>query len=654
MSNTTFTYKSTTITSDWANQINQQVFAVANAAAIRTSLTALSPVDSSRVYTRCRTLGYYSPGDGGNGEYYYDPSDTTSADNGGTVFVASDGARWKLVNQTAMTFAQFGAKGDGTDDWQFLSKAAAALQAGATLAAVAGKTYLIASGEVVMPASTTMLLIGATLTFTSTDTTKRCLALSSGCRLLGYGGKIQNTSGVNAVDGTYQTPVVVGVDGVLTAYSNIEIAGVSLYSNVVGGNCITILGAYNFSIHDIVLLDSAYTATPIVVHWNFDANLLPPGPGTYTGTTLHPHSFKIWNVSAGTMSYGTSGAGSGSSYAVVFIAGSYNFEVSDIEVFDMQHGAGVFVWPGDWGYQFGTNVEQALGMGSVRINNVHGQIFNAVDVTSRNSGSQALNQDWPANVSISGVSAYGKPSDQYSQGIRLGNFNASVGPGRVVVRDCHLDSFYTGLFLGGSICNLTVEDNSFQHCTADGVSGLSSGGGGRWTIQRNQFWSNNTSLASSGVADINLTHAAGVNIFANYFNSPNCPNNFAMTNTVSRVRIRDNHTDGVSAAGPLYSLAGTDDFGLVIDFTGNTTSTGATNGMRGGQVFIPSIIGSKAGTSVATPSLYFAETFPSSQGAYNTGDVVLKWDAAASGPPGYVCTSGGSSGTWKAMANLAA
>lgn len=57
--------------------------------------------------------GYYTPGDGGGGNYFY-VAGSTSADNGGTVIVAKDGARWKLSIQDTISVRQFGAKGDGT------------------------------------------------------------------------------------------------------------------------------------------------------------------------------------------------------------------------------------------------------------------------------------------------------------------------------------------------------------------------------------------------------------------------------------------------------------------------------------------------------------------------------------------------------------
>lgn len=60
--------------------------------------------------------GYYAQGDGGGGPYYLDSLDVVSADNGGTVIVAADGGRWKLVRTGGVYLEQFGLKGDSTTD----------------------------------------------------------------------------------------------------------------------------------------------------------------------------------------------------------------------------------------------------------------------------------------------------------------------------------------------------------------------------------------------------------------------------------------------------------------------------------------------------------------------------------------------------------
>lgn len=79
------------------------------------NITALKAIDHT-ASTRVQVLGYYVPGDGGGGIYYYDGTDLVSADNGGTIIVATDGARWKLSQVGRVSVKQFGAKADNATD----------------------------------------------------------------------------------------------------------------------------------------------------------------------------------------------------------------------------------------------------------------------------------------------------------------------------------------------------------------------------------------------------------------------------------------------------------------------------------------------------------------------------------------------------------
>lgn len=98
-------------------------------APVLSSIASLKLLDKT-VNTRAFVLGYYTQGDGGGGAYWYDSTDTTSVDNGGTVIVATDGGRWKLARTLTVSVKQFGAKGDGvagvgTDDYTAIENALA-------------------------------------------------------------------------------------------------------------------------------------------------------------------------------------------------------------------------------------------------------------------------------------------------------------------------------------------------------------------------------------------------------------------------------------------------------------------------------------------------------------------------------------------------
>ena len=62
----------------------------------------------------CRSTAIVTTGDCRVRDYYLDTADSSSADNGGTIIVASDGGRWKIIDKRILTVRMFGAKGGGT------------------------------------------------------------------------------------------------------------------------------------------------------------------------------------------------------------------------------------------------------------------------------------------------------------------------------------------------------------------------------------------------------------------------------------------------------------------------------------------------------------------------------------------------------------
>lgn len=102
---------------DLANKTDpaKGVALVGGAARVVDSIADLRLLPSTGSQTAI-VLGYYTKGDSGGGDYYFDASDTISVDNGGSVIVATDGGRWKLRHSGEISAAQFGVIFDGATD----------------------------------------------------------------------------------------------------------------------------------------------------------------------------------------------------------------------------------------------------------------------------------------------------------------------------------------------------------------------------------------------------------------------------------------------------------------------------------------------------------------------------------------------------------
>ncbi|MFM0300020.1 glycosyl hydrolase family 28-related protein [Paraburkholderia sediminicola] len=205
-------------------------------------------------------LGYYASGDGGGGVYYLNPSDTTSADNGGTIIVANDGGRWHLQAIGPVSVRQFGAKGDGsTDDTARLQ---AALNAGLLSLYVPDGIFLTTG--LVMPLTVGFVLFG-------NGTNSIIKQLAGGTQALRYPvnstnnfysqGFIRSLSfnGTNGSANTLDTSYCGGltlediyftdtpsgfsslyINGSASVYTHdIRVRGLQIYSNVAGSSGVT-------------------------------------------------------------------------------------------------------------------------------------------------------------------------------------------------------------------------------------------------------------------------------------------------------------------------------------------------------------------------------------------------------------------------------
>src|SRR5690242_14859122 len=118
------------------------------------TIADLRALDGPSSQIAVNVLGYYSAGDGGGGQFYWD-STSSATHNGGTVIAPTAGGtgRWKWVDPTnIINVKRFGAVGDGiTNDQTVIILARNAAQGGA-LFFPAG-TYLI-TGSISMLSNT--------------------------------------------------------------------------------------------------------------------------------------------------------------------------------------------------------------------------------------------------------------------------------------------------------------------------------------------------------------------------------------------------------------------------------------------------------------------------------------------------------------------
>lgn len=84
---------------------------IARGIQVVSSIAGIRALSKSQPSKSAFATGYYATGDGGGGSYTLDESDTTTADDGGSVLVAGDGGRWKLqFTQRTLDLKQFGAR----------------------------------------------------------------------------------------------------------------------------------------------------------------------------------------------------------------------------------------------------------------------------------------------------------------------------------------------------------------------------------------------------------------------------------------------------------------------------------------------------------------------------------------------------------------
>lgn len=532
----------------------------------------------------------------------------------------------------SVSVKDFGAVGDDSDESTKLQSALTAA-AGGVLLLEPGKTYR-SSEALVMQPSTVLALNGSTLRFACIGA-KRNLAVASGCEVIN--GTVENVVGSAGFEGTYQTPIVVGQYTTLAGVSNVLLQNLTISTVLAQGNGIAIFGdSHNITIDNIKFPDSNKIGIPILAHWSFNGG--PTGP--YTGTTTHPHNIKISNIHCGELTYNAGAAIFGTS--VIFLSAVYNVEVSNVYAKNMQYGKLLTVYAGDWGFQFGTALEQTLGLGSISAVNLYGKALIGAQVYNKNP-LEAIKKVWPGSVVISNANVSGISANSESKGARI-----EVSD-NVRVSSSVFDGFYQGVYVGSETTEFAITDSTIRNSARSGYQIDGTTGVSKLTIDACRFASNNTGVAGS-TPDVYCANAAGVVVRGCEFNSANAAWSVRAENTVTRLRLVDNHVVSVGA-GAAFSLGAQTDVNICIQYQGNTSAVSPANGVRGGQLMIPALISTKHGTSSDQARISYYTTSPD-RGTWAIGDRVLNATPAVGQPKGWICIVAGTPGTWVSEGNL--
>lgn len=337
-----------------ADRVTQSVDSVAD-------LRAASFPDSLE---RIRLSGYYGQGTPGGGPLYIDRDDTTSEDNGGTVFVTEDGLRVKRPDLGYVDAHWFGVLHDGTGDQR--ERFNAFLEAGA------GSVCVFGPGTVRVDGSTSQRLEMSGAAFDGTILKGRGGRWSSAIRPVWNGDdqfpdvlRVQDCSRVTLenfwVDGIewYEWEIDPD-DRTANQWARINPRNVdqltvrSLGAQHVG-NMLQLNGTTNYTIDDIYG-DDAF----LLVH------LLP---GTHTGTISNLIGTRI---TGSTIDWG-GGGGNNTTVTNVYGSSVGAFRRTD-EMFDIGGARDVSISNSiGIGFQSGVNLKGESGevFGNIRITNCH-------------------------------------------------------------------------------------------------------------------------------------------------------------------------------------------------------------------------------------------------------------------------------------------
>jgi hypothetical protein len=526
-----------------------------------------------------------------------------------------------------VTPSDFGAIGDNlADDTTSLQNAFNA-STNKILILEAGKIYKV-TNKLTLPKGATIISNGATINFNLSGDVEGVI-LNDDVTILGK--LIVNVISVTPSTGAgqYQCPIVIGDYGSGVGCSNIYIQTINVSTEKTNGNGILITGdSHNIKIENIVVPDSSTIGRALLIHWGGADN---PSAGTF-----HPYNIKIGNVKIGKQT-NTSSDGAG-----VFISGAYNIDIDSIEVEEVYRSA-LTIFAGDHGFEYAATDVKSMALKNIRIGKVACRLAHTygmyVDAQAKLATGTPI---YDTNILIGSITSIGDYSSNVNAGILLSYCNG------VEINNAYIEKHLRGFSAGASVKNVVIKNPHFVRNRLSGTY-ISNG-----TTMPENIKIENPVCYSNGEFGASISDRAG--IFIGIAKNIKVVNGLfgesgeafqetgVRTDPMSiNIDIIQCHVKAVKSGGVGYSLGSGDSYGSIRKFEGNTVESGIT--FKGGLTIVPVTIdggGNRIFTGTTTPTT----------GTWQKGDRIINSNPSVGQPKGWVCTSGGTPGTWVSEGNL--
>lgn len=517
-----------------------------------------------------------------------------------------------------------GAVGDGvTDDTDAIQAAIDASKG--TLTFDNSKTYLITRGLVIR--HPLIVNLNGSALVGQFDVADPGIWVQSNTVQIGN-GSIFLVGTLMGVHGGSLNCIYTGNEATGEGYSNLRYHDLTVSTNRNdAGATIGFLGEnHNFIVENIKVPDNAQCRNIVGIEW----------AGTPSGGTGHPHNGIIRNIEIGRLTYPTFGA-EGYAYAV-WISAAFNIRVENVS---MVEGYGlVMATRGDnAGTYAPARYRDLIGSGisvdNASISECFGYGFCVI-------GSHRSTEFRPAafNVKFRGVRVIGKKV--------AGNANFGLVVDQtdgVSLEDFSFDGDITaGLTTVATNDNLRVAHGNISNSD---VYGMSLSNDCRWPrVQDVHFKGNNKpGAAGAALAAIYTGGCTNPIIEGCTFGEPGIAetqkHSVFFDSATTRPKLANNHTYALGAGGVAYVVGASTDYAMNASGSNNTAEAGLT--VHGGAPIF-----NVGGTGLRS---FYAAAAPTS-GAWARGEHVYNSLPAVGSPRGWMCTTGGSPGTWSSLGNL--